>query len=562
MGAPSYAPRTISRLEDLERMVALQQQEAARLQSLIYSERAALAHQRQMEMHLRQQGQYYPVTQTASYMPVHHHPHHQQYPSYMHSSPFVAHAHPSSQTTIPQFYPVDSWTHFGPHDSERLDAYEDPQRHHVRSRSRERRIAEEMEVVDRPRRSSSRSSRALSPPTNASRFEAEVSSVSRRSTGGFSTRSSSAPRSPPRSRSQSRSRKMVETGGATIDPESDESKKARERQKKQNIIELEAAKQERKSETARRKKQAFNAEMTEYFRSKALKTPEVAYSRRFDNIKEWKQSYLEAKAEAGAEERRAASPLLPPAAADAESSYTGTATEELDRLFNQPSARRTLSPPRASLAPAAEQSFDRLRRTQSLVHGLAPEDAARVLTRSSNGRETFERFDDVSEQSSVVDTNRSGRISGGLRATSPARARATSPRAMPERQSASATSFEQRAASPVSPTPRQQYARIRHRMQGEDASGLQTRDLFANMSLQSSVGDYDDDDISEALHFPPPPRASQRRQQPQRSLSDYTPSPSKLQQYLEAAKLQSPMHASFSAGLATPPTLHRYATLV
>jgi hypothetical protein len=335
---------------------------------------------------------------------------------------------------------------------------------------------------------------------------------------------------------------MIESGGATIDPESDESKKAREKRKKQNIIELEAAKQERKSETARRKKQAFNAEMTEYFRSKALKTPEVAYSRRFDNIKEWKQSYLEAKAEAGAEERRAASPQPLPVAADTESSYTGTATEELERLFNPTMSRRTLSPPRASLAPAIEPSFDRLRRSQSQVQGLAPEDAARVVTSTSNARELFERFDDVSEQSSVVDTDRSRRVSGSLRATSPGRPRVVSPpRALPERQSAPAASSERRAASPVSPTPRQQYARVRHRIQGEDAATLQTRDLFANMSLQNSVGEYEDDDFSEALHFPPPPRASQRRQQLQRSLSDYTPSPSKLQQYLDAAKLQVPL---------------------
>lgn len=384
---------------------------------------------------------------------------------------------------------------------------------------------------------------------------------------------------------------MSETGGATIDPESDESKKAREKRKKQNIIELEAAKQERKSETARRKKQAFNAEMTEYFRSKALKTPEVAYSRRFDSIKEWKEVYLEAKAEAGAEERRAASPPPPQVMADTESSYTGSATEELDRLFNQTAARRTVSPGRASHTAAADPSFDRLRRSQSRLQGLAPEDAVRVLSRSSNAREPFERFDDVSEQSSVVDADKSAKFSGGLRAMSPARA-------LSERQSAPAAGVQRRASSPVSPTPRQQYSRVRHRMQGEDAAGLQSRDLFANMSLQSSVGEYEEDDISEALHFPPPPRSSQRQQQPQpqRGLSDFTPSPSKLQQYLDAAKLQvpvttaafvlmtcavlfvvhdlfksqrvtcsfsqSPMHASFGPGMATPPTLHRYATLV
>lgn len=572
-------------------MVAVQQQEAARLQSLIYSERAAIAHQRQMEMHLRQQSPYYPIPQaaSASHMPIYHHSPHQLYPSYMHSSPFAAHGHPASQTAMPQYHPVDAWNHFAPRDSERRDSYEDPQRQLARSLSRDRQIAADREVVDRPRRSSSRN-RALSPPTNASRFEAEVSSVSRRSTGGFSTRSSSAPRSPPRSRSQSRGRGKPETGGATIDPESEESKKAREKRKKQNIIELEVAKQERKSETARRKKQAFNAEMTEYFRSKALKTPEVAYSRRFDSIKEWKDVYLEAKAEAGAEERRAASPPPPPqVAADTESSYTGSATEELDRLFNPTAGHRTMSSGRASHTAAADPSFDRLRRSQTRLQGLAPEDAVRVLSRSSNAREPFEPFDDVSEQSSVVDADKSAKFSAGLRATSPARA-------LSERQSAPAAGVQRRAASPVSPTPRQQYSRVRHRMQGEDASGLQTRDLFANMSLQSSVGEYEEDDISEALHFPPPPRSSQRQQQPLRSLSDFTPSPSKLQQYLDAAKLQvpaaaaafvlttravlfvphalfnsqrvtcsfsqSPMHASFGPGKGTPPTLHRYATLV
>ena len=65
------------------------------------------------------------------------------------------------------------------------------------------------------------------------------------------------------------------------------------------------------------------------------------------------------------------------------------------------------------------------------------------------------------------------------------------------------------------------------------------RDLFANMSVTSDYGN-DDDDASDALRFPPPPRSvqGQQQQQQQRNLSDYTPSPSKLQQYLEAAKLQ------------------------
>jgi len=309
--------------------------------------------------------------------------------------------------------------------------------------------------------------------------------------------------------------------------------------KRTNIIELEAAKQERKSETARRKKQAFNAEMTEYFRSKALKTPEVAYSRRFDSIKEWKSTYLHAKAEAGAEEQRAKSPPPQLVMTDTETSYTGTATESLDRLFNAPSPRRAASPPRAFHAPAAAaQAYARASHSDALLHDVAPEDAARAFNRSRSARASFERFDDVSEQSSLVDADRSARLSsrGNSRVASP-------PRGFIERQTAPAAGFERRALSPVSPTPRQQYARVRNRLQGEDASDVQTRDLFANMSVQEgSSGEFEDDDISEALRFPPPPRSlqQQQQQQPMRRLSDYTPSPSNLQQYLEAAKLQVP----------------------
>jgi hypothetical protein len=54
----------------------------------------------------------------------------------------------------------------------------------------------------------------------------------------------------------------------------------------------------------------------------------------------------------------------------------------------------------------------------------------------------------------------------------------------------------------------------------------------------SVASDYDDDDNGDSFRFPPPPKSLQNRQQAQRSLSDYTPSPSKLQQYLDAAKLQ------------------------
>jgi hypothetical protein len=361
--------------------------------------------------------------------------------------------------------------------------------------------------------------------------------------------------------------------------------------KRTNIIELEAAKQERKSEIARRKKQAFNAEMTEYFRSKALKTPEVAYSRRFDSMKEWKDTYLQAKAEAGAEEQRAKSPPPPHVTTDTETSYTGTTTESLDRLFNAPVSRRAASPPPASYAPAT--AYTHSGRSDALLQDLAPEDAARARMRSGSARGSFERFDDVSEQSSLVDTDRSARLSSRINShvTSPARA-------FDEWQTAPAARFERRAASPVSPTPRQQYARVRNRLQGEDASSVQTRDLFANMSLQAgSAGDFEEDDISEALRFPPPPRSSQHQQQhqqpPLRRLSDYSPSPSHLQQYLEAAKLQvsppppppkqtrhsvrslllclrcihlfslqSPMHPSLGARGVTPPTMHRYATLV
>jgi hypothetical protein len=589
-----YAQRPSSRLEDLERMVAVQQQEAARLQSLIERERASLAHQQRVQMQIQMQQQqqymqqqqytqqqqymqqqqrlYYPIPQATPYSPIHPYSVPHPLPHYTQASPFAAHGHPVNQTALPQYHPVDTWNRYAHYDSERRDAHGDPVRNHVRSLSSERRRAAEMEVTDRPRRSSSRS-RALSPPTNASRFEAELSSASRRSTGGFSTRSSSAPRSPSRPRSLSRSKKPGEDGGCTVDPESEESKKSRERRKKQNIIELEAAKQERKSEVAERKKQALNSEMTEYFRSKALKTPEVAYSRRFDSIKDWKQTYLEAKAEAGAQEQRAKSPPPPQVVTDTETSYTGTATEELERLFNAP--RRTLSPARSSNALASDSAYDRLRRSQSLIQGLAPEDAARSLSRSGNARGSFERFDDVSEQSSLVDADRSTKGSGraNSRVTSPARA-------FSERQSAPlVASSERRVASPVSPTPQQQHTRVRNRLQGEDTSGLQTRDLFANMSVASEYDD--DDDVSDAMRFPPPPRSLHNRQQPQRNLSDYTPSPSKLQQYLDAAKLQvprllclsesqftnafflqSPMHPSYGAKAATPPTLHRYATLV
>ena len=314
-----------------------------------------------------------------------------------------------------------------------------------------------------------------------------------------------------------------------MDPESDESKKSRERRKKQNIIELEAAKQERKSETAQRKKQAFNAEMTEYFRSKALKTPEVAYSRRFDDIKDWKQSYLDAKAEAGAEEKRAKSPPPPQSMTNTEASYTGTVTEELERLFGAP--QRAAPQSRSFNFPASEPARDHLRLSQSRLQGVAPEDAARILSRSGHARASFERFDDVSEQSSVVDAGSSTKISGRGNST------ATSPAfALSEQQFVPpAAGAIRRAASPVSPTPQQQYSRVRNRLQGEDTSGLQTRDLFANMSVAS---DYDDDDNGDSFRFPPPPKSSQNRQQAQRSLSDYTPSPSKLQQYLDAAKLQ------------------------
>jgi hypothetical protein len=399
--------------------------------------------------------------------------------------------------------------------------------------------------------------------------------------GGFSTRSSSAPHSPPRSRSQSRSKAATEVGGCTVDPESEECKKAREKQKKQNIIELEAAKQERKSETARRKKQAFNAEMTEYFRSKALKTPEVAYSRRFDSIKQWKDAYLEAKVAAGVEERRAASPP-PQVISETQTSYSGATVDSLERMFDAPLSRQATRTPRSSRA-FATASYDDSRRSQSLLQGLAPEDAARVVSRFGGVRGPFERFDDVSEQSSVVDTERSARVSsrGHSRVASPA----------PPVSSAPAAMIDRRAASPVSPTPRQEYTRVGHRLQGEDASHVQTRDLFSGMNLHaSSTGDFDDDDGNEALRFPPLPRSSKNQQQQQRNLSDYTPSPTKLQQYLQAAKLQvplplvilcfscclrvvvpgahafvhlqSPMHSSFGPAAATPPTLHRYATLV
>ncbi len=44
--------------------------------------------------------------------------------------------------------------------------------------------------------------------------------------------------------------------------------------------------------------------------------------------------------------------------------------------------------------------------------------------------------------------------------------------------------------------------------------------------------------------YHPPTRSSQRQQQPLRIVSDIIPSPFKLQQYLDAAKLQVPATAA------------------